>query len=156
MVKARAKRIVGLLITTKNCPTQQSQKCTTTFLMAVAEAPAGDNYNIRKLLLCLCYLLLPLECLPVVPQVTVPVQSNINSESKLYTSTFDLGKLSSLSCSNQNINKYILPCVVSCRPSLLSSTANTYVYHVAEPLVSTPRPIIVSPVAEPPVVTRSA
>ena len=90
--------------------------------------------------------------LPVVPQVTVPVQSNISSESKLYnyTSTLDLGKLSLLSCSNKIINKCTVPCV-SCQPSLLSPTADTYVCHVAEPPLSTPRSTI-APVAEPPVV----
>ena len=90
------------------------------------------------------------------PQVIVPVQSNISSESKLYTSTFDLGKLSPLSCSNLNINKYTIPFVVSCQPSLLSPTAETYVYHVAESPVSTPCSICVPPVAEPSVVTPTA
>ena len=43
--------------------------------------------------------------------------------------------------------------MVSCRPSLLSPTADTYVCHVAKSPVFTPRPTIVPPVAEPPVVT---
>ena len=44
---------------------------------------------------------------------------------------------------------------MSCQPSLLSPTANTYVCHVAEPSVSTSRPTI-APVAKPPVVTPTA
>ena len=94
--------------------------------------------------------------LPVVPEVTVPVLSNISSESKLYNSTLDLGKLSPLSCSNLSINKYTVPCVVSCQPSLLSPTAETYVYHVAKSPVSTLRPTFITPVAEPPVITPPA
>ena len=43
--------------------------------------------------------------------------------------------------------------VVLCQPSLLSPTAKTDVCHVAKPFVSTPRPTIVPPVAEPLVVT---
>ena len=63
MLKARAKRGVGMWRITKRCPTQRSQKCTVTFLTAAAEASPGDNCNIRKLLMCLCYLCLLLACL---------------------------------------------------------------------------------------------
>ena len=52
--------------------------------------------------------LAPRVC-PVVQQCTVPVQSNIRSESKLYTSNTDLGKLSCLSC--PKINIITVPCV---------------------------------------------
>ena len=91
---------------------------------------------------------------PVVPQVTVLVLSNISGESKLYSSTNDLGKLSLLSCSN--MNKSTVPCVVSREPCLLSPTSETCMYSVAEPPVSTPYPTFVSPAAEPPVATPPA
>ena len=87
---------------------------------------------------------------PVIPQCTVPVLFNSSSESKLYSSNTDLGKLSCLSCSKLNI--ITVPCAVPSQPSLLSPTAETYVGHVAEPSVSTSRPTI-APVAEPSVVT---
>ena len=91
---------------------------------------------------------------PVVPQCIVLVLSNISSESKLYSSTTDLGKLSSLSCSKINIST--VPCVVSREPCLLSPTSKTYVYPVAEPHVSPYYHTFVSPAAEPPVATPSA
>ena len=87
---------------------------------------------------------------PVIPQCTVPVLFNSSSESKLYTSNTDLGKLSCLSCSKLNI--ITVPCAVPCQPSLLSPTAEIYACHVAESPVSTPRPTLAS-VAKPPVVT---
>ena len=102
----------------------------------------------------------------VVPQYTVPVLFNSSSESKLYTSNTDLGKLSCLSCSKLNI--ITVPCVVPCQPSLLSPTAKIYVYPVAESPVTTPSPTVppvakspvvvppVPPVANPRVVTPSA
>ena len=89
---------------------------------------------------------------PVVPQCTVPVLFNSSSESKLYTSNTDLGKLSCLSCSKLNI--ITVPCVVPSQPSLLSPTAETYVDHVAESSVSTPSTI--APAVEPPVVLSPA
>ena len=103
---------------------------------------------------------------PVVPQCTVPVLFNSSSESKLYTSNTDLGKLSCLSCSKLNI--ITVPCVVPCQPSLLSPTAEIYVYPIAKSPVSTPSPTVqpvaessvvappVPPVAESPVVAPSA
>ena len=60
--KTRIRTGAGMLLITKSCPTQRSQKCTVTFLTAAAEASAGDNYNIRRLSLCLCYLLQLLAC----------------------------------------------------------------------------------------------
>ena len=100
-------------------------------------------------------MLLPLApCVsPLVPQCTVPVLSNTSSESKLYTSNTDLGKLSYLSCSKHNI--ITVPCAVPSQPSLLSPTAKNYVYPVAESPLSTFRPTL-APVAKPPVVTSFA
>ena len=89
---------------------------------------------------------------PVVPQCTVPVLSNINSESKLYTSTEDLCKLTCLLCPKLNLS---VPCVVSHELRLLSPTSKIYVYPVGEPPVSTPVPSFF-PVSEPPVASLSA
>ena len=87
---------------------------------------------------------------PVVPQVTVPVLSNISSERKLFTSTIDLGKNSLLlSSSKLNIS---VPCVVPCDSFLLSPTSKIYVYPVADPPATT-HPTIVPTAADPTVAT---
>ena len=46
--------------------------------------------------------------------------------------------------------------MVSCQPSLLSPTAETYVYPLVKPPASTPISISVPPAAEPPVATPPA
>ena len=90
---------------------------------------------------------------PVIPQCTVPVLFNSSSESKLYSSNTDLGKLSCLSCSKLNI--ITVPCAVPSQPSLLSPTTKNYVYVIAKSLLSTPRPTLAL-VVKPPVVTSLA
>ena len=49
---------------TNHCPSQHLRECTPTFLTAASEAASGDNCNIWKLSLYLCYHLRLLACPP--------------------------------------------------------------------------------------------
>ena len=84
----------------------------------------------------------------------MPVLSNISNERKLFTSIIDLGKLSLLVSSKLNISA--VPCVVPCKPHLLSPTAKMYVYLVTKHSVSTYLSISIPTASKPPVATPQA
>ena len=76
----------------------------------------------------------PPRVFPVVPQVTALVLSNTYSESKLSSSTIDLGK-SSLLMLSPDLKS--VPCVVPCmRPSLLLPTAIIPALELLDPIAS--------------------